>query len=83
MGVLLKDGEMTSLLSKFQTIRLCNSENCYMPFENAHHPINILPLIRKSPTSWQPGASITHEQSFTQPNYLTQFNIPVYSLSKP
>lgn len=45
MYVLLKDGEVTSLLSKFQTIRLCNSENCYTPFENAHHPIKILPLI--------------------------------------
>lgn len=48
MYVLLKDGEVTSLLSKFQTIRLCNSENCYTPFENALHPIKILPLIRNS-----------------------------------
>lgn len=46
MHILLKDGEMTSLLSKFQTTRLCNSENCYLPCENAHHPIKILPLIR-------------------------------------
>lgn len=48
MHVLLKLGEMTSLLSTFQTTRLCNSENCYMPFENAHHPIKMLPLICNS-----------------------------------
>lgn len=63
MYVLFKDGEVTSLLSKFQTIRLCNPENCYTPFENAHHPIKILSLIRNSyllASSWQPEASITH-----------------------
>lgn len=46
---LLKDGKMTSPLSKFQTIRLCNSENCYMPFENAHHPIKNFTLDLKQP----------------------------------
>ena len=46
MYVLVKDGEMTSLLSKFQAIRLHNSENCYMPIESGYHPMKILPLIQ-------------------------------------
>jgi hypothetical protein len=39
---------MTSLLSKFQTIRICNSENCYLLFKGAHHPIKIFPLIQNN-----------------------------------
>lgn len=94
MDILLKVGEMTSLLSKFQTIRLCNSENCYMPFENAHHPIKMLPLICHSYllvthllATWSfnfPSAELTHPSKELQPQLTDLLQHPtVHSLSSP